>query len=41
LTAEVLHVLIERIDAYPDKRVEIHFAFSGRDFEKLEGGGRA
>jgi hypothetical protein len=41
LTAEVLHTLIERIDVYPDKRVEIHFAFSGRDFEKLEGGGRA
>jgi hypothetical protein len=41
LTAEVLHALIERIDVYPDKRVEIHFAFSGRDFEKMEGGGRA
>lgn len=41
LTAKVLHALIERIDVYPDKRVEIHFAFSGRDFEKLEGGGRA
>lgn len=31
LTSEVLHTLIERIDIYKDKRVEIHFAFSGKE----------
>ena len=37
LTAEVLHTLIDRIDVYPDKRVQIHFSFSGRDVASLGG----
>lgn len=40
LTAEVMHALIERIDVYPDKRVVIHFAYSGKEVNGLEGGVR-
>ena len=40
LTAEVVHALIERIDVYPDKRVVIHFAYSGKEVSGLEGGVR-
>ena len=40
LTAEVVHALIERIDVYPDKRVVIHFAYSGKEVNGLEGGVR-
>lgn len=40
LTAEVMHTLIERIDVYPDKRVVIHFAYSGKEVNGLEGGVR-
>jgi DNA invertase Pin-like site-specific DNA recombinase len=32
-TSEVLHALIERIDVYPDKRVEIHFTFTRKDLK--------
>lgn len=40
LTAEVMYALIERIDVYPDKRVVIHFAYSGKEVNGLEGGVR-
>lgn len=40
LTTEVVHALIERIDVYPDKRVVIHFAYSGKEVNGLEGGVR-
>lgn len=39
-TAEVLHVLIDKIEVSPDKRVLIHFAYSGKEISGLEGGVR-
>lgn len=37
LTAEVLHVLIDKIEVFPDKKVLIHFAFSGKEISSLRG----
>ena len=37
LTAEVLHVLIDKIEVFPDKKVLIHFAFSGKEISSLTG----
>ena len=41
LTAEVIHTLINRIEVFPDKRVEIHFAFSRKELTMQEGGARS
>ena len=35
LSSDVVHELIERIEVFPDKRVVIHFAYSGRDLERI------
>ena len=41
LTAEVLHALIEKIEVFKDKRVKVHFIYSGKEIMDLEGGGRS
>lgn len=41
LTAEVLHALINKIEVFPDKRVNVHFIYSGKEILELEGGGRS
>ena len=41
LTSEVLHVLIDRIEVFKDKRVVIHFRYSGKEIEKLRGGDKS
>ena len=41
LTAEVLHALIDKIEVFPDKRVKVHFIYSGKEILELEGGGRS
>ena len=41
LTAEVLHALIDKIEVFKDKRVKVHFIYSGKEILKLEGGGRS
>lgn len=41
LTAEVLHALINKIEVFPDKRVKVHFIYSGKEIMELEGGGRS
>lgn len=38
LTEEVLHALIDRIEVFKDKRVVIHFRYSGKEINKLRGG---
>lgn len=37
LTTEVLHVLIDKIEVFPDKKVLIYFAFSGKEISSLRG----
>ena len=41
LTAEVLHALIHKIEVFKDKRVKVHFIYSGKEIMELEGGGRS
>ena len=41
LTAKVLHALIEKIEVFKDKRVKVHFIYSGKEIMDLEGGGRS
>ena len=41
LTAEVLHALSEKIEVFKDKRVKVHFIYSGKEIMDLEGGGRS
>ena len=41
LTAEVLHALINKIEVFPDKRVNVNFIYSGKEILELEGGGRS
>lgn len=38
LTAEVLHALIEKIEVFPDKRVKVHFVYSGKEVNALRDG---
>ena len=40
LTAEVLHALIDKIEVFKDKRVVIHFIYSGKEVDALKGGGK-
>ena len=40
LTDEVLHTLIDKIEVFEDKRIVIHFSFSGKQLEDLKGGDR-
>lgn len=40
MTAEVLHALIEKIEVFPDKRVVVHFIYSGKEVDSLKGGDR-
>lgn len=39
LTSEVLHALIDKIEVFKDKRVVIHFTYSGKEVDALKGGG--
>ena len=41
LTAEELHALIDKIEVFKDKRVKVHFIYSGKEIMDLEGGGRS
>ncbi|XCP85068.1 recombinase family protein [Roseburia hominis] len=41
LTAEVLHVLIDKIEVFKGRRVVIHFTYSGKEIRELEGGGKS
>lgn len=41
LTSEVLHALIDKIEVFKDKRVKVHFIYSGKEIRELKGGGRS
>ncbi len=41
LTAEVLHILIDKIEVFKGKRVVIHFAYSAKELDALKGGDRS
>lgn len=41
LTAEVLHTLIDYIEVFKDKRIAVHFSYSGKEVDMLKGGGKA